>query len=148
MSPPAGKWLLAAAIILAVVLVGLAVSSFDCDQMSDALEHFGKRPAEAVVVRPTVLLVSAQEKDRYLVQSTVEPRGYDLEVTDSVDEGKKILDRQRDQITVVLVDAALPGAKQLIQASKAHCPRAHLVELRGYREAAQVSAMLVDKVLY
>jgi hypothetical protein len=148
MSPLARKWPLGAAIILTVVAAGLVIPWFDWGKVFDALEQFRRRPAPVVAeVRATVLLVSTQEKDSYIVRYTVEPRGYALKVANSVDQAKKILDREGGQIAVVVVDTAVPGAKKLIQATKAVCPRAHLVELRGNREAGQVSAMLVSRVL-
>jgi hypothetical protein len=148
MSPFARKWPLYTAIFLTVTVGALVIPWFDWGKVYDALEQFRRKPAPvAVEVKATVLLVSTQEKDSYIVRYTVEPRGYALKVADSVDEAKKILDREREQIAVVVVNTAVPGAKKLIQASKAVCPRAHLVELRGNHEAGQVSAMLVSSVL-
>jgi CheY-like chemotaxis protein len=100
-----------------------------------------------VVAKPTVLLVSAEASDRYIVGNTVEPRGYALQVVASADAGKRVLDQDREQIAVVVVDVGVPGARKLIQVSRSACPRARLVELRGPRETTQVSALLVNTVL-
>jgi hypothetical protein len=147
MTPLAKKWPLAAAAFLLVVLGALMVPWFDWDKVFDAVAQFRRRPEQAVVAKPTVLLVSAEASDRYIVGNTVEPRGYALQVVGSADAGKRVLDQDREQIAVVVVDVGVPGARKLIQASRSACPRARLVELRGPRETTQVSALLVNTVL-
>jgi hypothetical protein len=128
------------------MFVGMVLPWVNWDKVVDAIEEW-KRPAERVaVVGPTVLLVSAMDRDRFLVKSTMEPRGYTMRAVDSVEQGNAILNEEGAQIAMVIVDSAVSESRKLIQASRGKFPHARLIELHGWRDATQISSVLVNAV--
>ena len=142
-----GRWPQVAIAVLIFLTAALIIPWLDWDKVFAAIEQFHRRPEKVVEVRPTVLLVSSREQDRFIVGNTVEPRGYLLRVVETAKAGQEVLDQERDQVSVVVFDQAIPGASSLIRASRAVSPRARVVELHGQRDTTQVSALLVNWIL-
>jgi len=146
MRPNVKKWSIVIGAVTVVVLAGVVLPWIDWDKASDAVQQWTRPKPKVVQLGPVVLLVSTQERDRYLVKSTLEPRGYAVQMADTVDHGTQILNQEGAAVTMVVVDSAVPGSKKLLQAAKAKFPKARLIELRGYRDASEVSAVLVNAV--
>jgi len=141
------KWPLVAAMLLAVILGAMIIPWVDWDKVADSLEKFSHRSKPVVPPKAAVLLASTQDSDTFVVRHTVEPRGYALHIAETIAAAREILERDRAQIEVVVVDLALPGAQKLIAATRTQCPRAHIIGLSGPRETTQFSELLVARAL-
>ena len=146
MPPINKKWPMAVAAVVVIVIAGIALPMVDWDKVSDAVEEWTRPKPKVVQLGPTVLLVSTQERDAFLVKSTLEPRGFAVRVVNNAEAARGVLSEETAQIVVVVVDSALKGEKNLLQVSRSKCPKARLIELRGRREASEVSAVLVGAV--
>ena len=96
--------------------------------------------------RPEVLVVSAKPSDRFSVATTVEPRGYTVTCAGNTEAGLLKLRSDRERIGIVVIDAALPNAGQMLSAARTVCPSAYPVLLRGPRQTAQVAGLLYEAV--
>jgi CheY-like chemotaxis protein len=144
MQPIVKKWPMVLGGVLVAALAGAGILWVDWDKAFDAVEEWQRPKPKVVQLGPTVLLLSKQERDRYLVKSTLEPRGYTVQMVDTVAQGREALDGA--PIVMVVVDSAFAGSKKLLQAAKAKFPNARLIELRGRRDASEVTGALVNAV--
>ena len=146
MRPIVNEWPKVLAVTATLVFGCIVLAWIDWDKVFDALEEFNRPKARAIVIAPTVLVVSAQERDRFLVKCALEPRGYAMQAVDSVAEGREVMNQEGAQIAMVVVDTAVSGFRNLLQASRRKFPHARLIELRGNRDATQVSSVLLGAV--
>jgi hypothetical protein len=140
------NWPVGAAVVLMVVFTAMVAPLLDWGKVYGEIEPLLKRKPPVVQMGPKVLLASAKEVDRFTVKATVEPRGYSLLCADTAVAAAEILQREPD-IAVIVIDSALPQARRLVQASRAHCPRAKVIELRGGHRAGDVSSLLINTAL-
>src|SRR5262249_24679399 len=141
------KWPWAAATLLTILFGAMIAPWVDWDKVFETLEKYSRRSKPVVQPKAAVLLASTLDSDTFLVRSTVEPRGYVLHTAGTFATAQNILEREHTEIEVVVVDSRLTGAQKLIQATHSQCPKAHIISLRGPREATRVSALLVAKAL-
>jgi hypothetical protein len=146
MRPIVNKWPMLLAAMATFVIGGMILPWVDWDKVFDAVEEFTRPKPKVTVLGPTVLVVSAQERDRFLVKSAMEPRGFSMRAVDSVEQGREVLNQQGADIAMVVVDTAVSGSRKLLQSSRTKFPHARLIELRGWRDATQVSSVLVNAV--
>jgi hypothetical protein len=130
-----------------VVALGAMLPSSDWDKAFETLNHLSLNRKVVVPPPPIVLLVSARESDAFVVRYTVEPRGYALAMVNTAEAARKLLERDRERIAVVLVDGTLRAAVSLMKASQALSPHARVIQLHGGRQPAQLSAFLMNTVL-
>ena len=140
------KWPKVLGTVMVAVLAVAGILWVDWDKAGDAVEEWTRPKPKVVQLGPTVLLLSKQERDRYLVKSTLEPRGYTVQMVDTVEQGRDAMNQETASIVMVVVDSAAAGSKKLLQAAKAKFPKASLIELRGHRDAADVTGTLVNAV--
>jgi hypothetical protein len=143
MRPIVNEWPKVLAVMAALAIGCIVLPWIDWDKVFDALEEFNRPKAHVTVLAPTVLVVSAQERDRFLVKCAMEPRGYAMRAVDSVKQGRDVMNEQGAQIAMVVVDTAISGSRSLLRASRSKFPHARLIELRGNRDATQVSSVLL-----
>ncbi len=134
-------------VLIVSMVIGMAITIAPTDRINWSVRRISGavavfRPAQAME-RSDVVILSRQAADRFAVGATLEPRGYVIRQAPTAELAIAQLRQQRGHIAMVIVDEAMPGARDTLMAARKICPDACPVLLKGPREPAQVASIVV-----
>lgn len=98
----------------------------------------------APLLRPIVLVITANREDQRRVALASVPRGYEVAFAETAEDGAKRLRSDAGHLAVVVIDSTVPGADRASAVARAVAPLARLVQLAPHHAAIEVSKPLVD----